>query len=264
MSGSLLNRIRDAWSRWHAVRCRTMFGTALVYEVSWGDDRLRVLDMHGSFQSATYLDDRWCDLPFPYLRNYDLAFDCLPQVRTMCMLGGGGYAYPKHVIAHHAPTCMDVVEIDPAITQIAREHFFLDRLCQTYAPEQTGRLQLVCADALDHLRACASDACRYDAILNDCYVARQPNEGLASPAGADLVHTCLAPRGVYLSNVISALEGPHSDVLWETVNGLGAAFAHVMVLPSKRVEPSEIDNVMVLATDATYEPQGVVRLFDAL
>lgn len=261
---SLLNRIQDAWARWHAIRRPTMFGTALIYQMRWGADHVRVLDMDGSLQSATYLNDRWCNLPFPYLRNYNIAFECLPQVRTMCMLGGGGYAYPKHVIAHHDPTRIDVVEIDPAITKIARRYFYLDRLCRTYQTEKTGRLRLVCADATDYLHACARDGKRYDVILNDCYVSREPNAELALPEGAALVRACLEPQGVYLSNVISALEGADDEVLWRTVVALGSAFAHVMVMPSKRVEPDEIDNVMVLATDGDYEPQGMIRLYDAV
>ena len=49
-----------------------MFGTAWIYRCRYEGKIVRMLDVSGSLQSATYLDnDNWCDLAFPYMRLYD-------------------------------------------------------------------------------------------------------------------------------------------------------------------------------------------------
>ncbi|MFR3451637.1 MAG: hypothetical protein ACLTSX_08770 [Collinsella sp.] len=61
----------------------------------------------------------------------------------MLVMGGGGYAYPKHALTAHPALDMDVVEIDPSITRLARRWFFLDELERIAAD----RLRLITADA---------------------------------------------------------------------------------------------------------------------
>lgn len=261
---SLAARIGAFIARLTATRYRTAFGTARVYEIDWNGSRLRVLDVDGTYQSATFLDERWCDVPFPYLARYDLVFATNHPPRDICMLGGGGYAYPKHVIAHHSPARIDVVEVDPAITGIAHEHFFLDRLRATYGTDRTGRLGLVCADAWSYLQQCARQGRTYDAILNDCFAAERPDEQLLSASAAVTIHACLRPNGIYATNVISALEGDGAEPLMDQVASLSAAFDHVCVQTSSRTAPYKVDNVLLVATDDPHPIADTLPLYDAL
>ena len=112
------------------------FGEAAVYAMPAEDGSLvRMLNVGGVLQSATYLDERWATCPFAYLRSFDHLFEAaLPEapdplvVNRVLMLGGAGFAYPKQLLLEHPGVALDVVEIDPAMVQIARERFFLDRL----------------------------------------------------------------------------------------------------------------------------------------
>lgn len=254
--------LRTRLARLRAIRYRTMFGTARVYETLWEGSRIRVLELDGTYQSATYLDERWCDPPFSYLQRYDLVFEAGVPVRDMCMLGGGGYAYPKHVVAHHPQARIDVVEIDPRMTQIAHDHFFLDLLRSTFRTDETGRLGIIDTDALSHLRDCAARGRRYDAILNDCFAASEPEAALVTTKAAALLHACLNPKGLYVTNVITALEGEDASPLMELVAVLGAEFEHVMALPDERTGPTEENNVMVVASDCQIDVPGAYRLMD--
>ena len=95
---------------------RTKFGTALIFTVEDDSgDPVRVLNVGGMYQSATYLDDRYADLVFEYYRLYDHMFEAGIDLRSVLMIGGGGYAYPKHLVAHHPELSVGVVEIDPKI-----------------------------------------------------------------------------------------------------------------------------------------------------
>ena len=263
---SVWEHVHDLWSRLLSKRVRTEFGTARIYDTRRDGRNQRVLDIGGTLQSAMYLDeDHWCDPPFPYLAKFDCIFEREPKPRDLCMLGGGGYAYPRHVLAHHQDARIDVVEVDPTITSLAFEHFRLGEAREQFCGNDPSRLGLICSDAIDHLNHCASTGRHYDAILNDCFAAGLPDVGLTTQEAALLVHQCLSPCGVYATNAICALEGPGARPLFELVTALCNSFAHVLAIPSERVPLDEQDNTVVLATDdAGFRPSDSVRLYDTL
>ena len=260
----LLSDLRNLCARLRAKRYNTMFGTARIYEVVWDDSRIRVLEVDGTYQSATYVDDRWCDIPFPYLGLYDCMFQIERAPKSICMLGGGGYAFPKHVVAHRSPTSIDVVEIDPVITSLAKEYFYLDRLEKTYHAQRDGRLNLVCNDAIAYLRSCMQSDVRYDAIVNDCFAAGSPNEDLATSFGAALLRSCLAPGGLYLTNVITALAGDEAQPLADLTDALSKQFAHIAAIPCNRTAPDDPDNVVVVASNCKLDLPDAIRVFDQI
>ncbi len=249
------------------IKFKTMQGSVLVYTIRDDDGNLvRVMDVDGAYESATYLDDDMCyELVFDYHRFYNHVFDPGLPVRSMLMLGGGGFAYPKYVVSHHPDIQMDVVEIDPMVISIAQRYFFLDRLAEEFDTDLTGKLQVICGDAREYLDAPER---RYDAIFNDCFVGRSPVMSLASVEGAQAIKRCLEPGGVYMSNVISALEGEKSRFLSSVVRTLGEVFEHVYVIPGNAVADNmrvgagegeaPRDNNVVVATDGPQPYEGVV------
>lgn len=249
------NRLREAGVY---IIPRTRFGSALVFSVEDDDgEPVRVLNVGGMYQSATYLDERYADLVFEYYKLYDHMFEAAPQgqpVRNILMIGGGGYAYPKHLIAHHPNTRVDVVEIDPKITAIAQRYFFLDRLIVEYDTEINGRLGLQSGDGRAVLEAAAADpnGPRYDAILNDSFRGKDPASSMTTVEAARAVKGCLVPGGLYLSNVVSALEGHDARFMRAIVTTLEQVFAHVYVVPCDSDTFADKDNAMVIATDGDY------------
>lgn len=257
---------------------RTKFGMALVFSVE-GDDGepVRVLNVGGMYQSATFLDDRYTELVFEYDRLFDRMFDAGIPVARVLMIGGGGYAYPKHFIATNPDARLDVVEIDPKITQIAQRYFFLDRLIEEYGTEETGRLGLVTADGrayLDDLAAAlgagpGGDAVargrasygdgfggRYDVVINDSFRGKSPAPALATAEAARSAHACLNPGGMYLANVVSAVEGDGAAFLRAVVATFGSVFKNVYVVPCGKDELADRDNNVVIATDGEYRFKG--------
>ena len=229
------------------LRFDTMFGRARVYQVEDDDGQaVRLLEVGGIVQSGTYLDEHYTELVFEYLKRYDLAFERGRDVRRACVLGCGGYDYPEHLIASHPDVVVDAVEIDPAITAIAQRYFFLDRMIEEYRTEETGRLNLICADALTHLQA---DGPAYDVIVNDTFDAGDVPAHLTGRTFVEAAHGRLAPGGVFLTNIVSPLAGPGSEFLHEQVALLESVFAHVEVFPCATDTLTEPDNVIVAASD---------------
>jgi spermidine synthase len=242
---------------------RTMFGPALVFDSQDDDGRtVRLLNVRGKYQSVGYVDEalRWelaCLYHQYFAQMVDIAgmmgeadeaasADASPQAALpyhAVVVGGGGYSFPKWLVAHCPQLQTTVVEIDPKITQIAREQFFVDELMQTFDTEATGALQLVCADGWEWLRSCGQ---RFDLVVNDAFSGKRPLGPLGSAEGARLIHERLTPSGLYLANVIAPLEGRGSEHLREVVEVFRAEFAYVWVIPEDEEEPHVVaDNVLV-------------------
>ncbi len=247
-----------AWARGIVYIGRTQGGLTTVHnDLHVLGERIRVLDVEGSYQSATYLDERWCEPVFPYHRLFDHVFDAWPErngPRTMAILGGGGYALPKHLVAHHPEVArIDVVELDPTIERIARRFFFLDRLEQVFGAQASGRLALHQGDARTWLERSPE---AFDAILNDCFLAHEPEASLMTAEAARLLHKHLTTGGVYLTNVVASLEGPESSVLYEALEVLAREFAHVWLYPCGANIPTTAENNVIIATDAPHQFDG--------
>ncbi|MDO4399819.1 MAG: fused MFS/spermidine synthase [Coriobacteriia bacterium] len=275
---------------------RTMAGNANIYEIVYDDGELvRVMNVRGTYQSATYLEKDCYELVFGYHRAYNAMFKArpvmagageddasawkavrpedsvelpavhfrkpsdaaspegsggeAPAIRKVAMLGGGGFSYPKYLIAHHPEVSVDVVEVDPMVVSIAQRWFYLDRLMAEFETEETGRLGIYVQDAREFLE---EPGARYDAIVNDCFSARVPVMSLATREAVHVIHSRLSEGGLFLTNVISALRGPHAQLLHRVMFTLQQEFAHVYVIPGSEGLPRMVDNYVVIATDGTY------------
>ena len=236
----------------------TAAGWTVVHDdVQVMGERIRVLDVAHTYQSATYLDDRWADPVFPYHWLFDHMFDAWPNgdgPRSVAVLGGGGYAIPKHLVAHHPQVArVDVIEIDQAIERIARRHFFLDRAERLYGVRERDVLHTHVAEASTWLQECDRS---FDAIINDCFFGLAPERKLLGIDAARLIRRHLNVGGVYLTNVVSALEGPNSQRLYDAIDALGSSFTHIWVYPCGSNNPVALENNIVIASDAAHEFDG--------
>ena len=226
------------------VRVNTQSGpTYVITERTEAGDPLRVMVAGNVYQSATYLDEKWNELPFEYYRAFDRMFDTPVNIERVLMLGGGGFAYPKHLLTTHPEVSMDVVESDLKVIQLALDYFYLDKLMETCGE----RLGVHEQDAMTYLQTTQES---FDVIVNDVFRGAIPDEALASPAGAQLAHARLNPGGLYLVNVVAYPDEKNAYAkLGELAATLEQAFEHVWIIPSTDEEFSEDENYLVVASD---------------
>lgn len=67
----------------------------------------------------------WTGLIFEYTKYYDLVSHFKPDFKNVLMIWWAWYSYPKHFLEKYKEETIDVVEIDPQLTQIAKDHFNL-------------------------------------------------------------------------------------------------------------------------------------------
>ena len=232
-----------------SVSYDTQYGRVLIYNTMREEEEVRVLNIDSGFESATYIDkDKRNELVFDYTKYYDLMFKANIDIKDTLMIGGAGYNYPKYFISHFLDKNMDVVEIDGEITEIAKEYFYLNDLIKDYKLDENKRLNLITEDGRVYLN---QNTKKYDAILNDAFAGNSPAKTLTTKEAAEKIKSSLNENGVYLTNIISALEGEDSKFIKAEVNTLKQVFKNVYIVPCYDVEPERPQNTMVIATDDT-------------
>ena len=207
-----------------------------------------MLNIDSGYESATFTDEsKVNELVFDYTKFYDLMFNANIEINNTLLIGGAGYSYPKYYISHYPNKTMDVVEIDNKITEIAKKYFFLDKLIKDYDLENNQRLNLINEDGRVYLN---NNAKKYDAILNDAFSGSSPAKTLTTIENVRNVKKSLSKNGVYLTNIISSLEGKNSKFIQAEVNTLKHVFKNVYVIPCNYQNDLEkTQNNMVIATD---------------
>ena len=256
------NMVKEGIMDSEAVSYDTQYGRVLIYNATKNDEEVRILNIDSGFESATYIDeDKRYDLVFEYTEDYDLMFEASIEIKDTLLIGGAGYSYPKHYISKNPDKNMDVVEIDGEITELAKEYFYLDQLIEEFELDKNKRLNLITGDGRIYLN---SNTKKYDAILNDAFSGTSPVKTLTTIEAAQVIKKSLNPNGIYLTNIISSLEGENSKFIRAEVNTLRKVFKNVYVIPCNTDDENSVQNNMVIATDddIAYENTYVLTVSD--
>ena len=237
----------------------TMFGPAEVFILQTEDGTpVRVLYVAGGFQSATYLGAQAYEPVFAYYRALDCVFLTDRPIDRMLVIGGGAFSYPKHLLASKPQVNIDVVEIDPAIVGIAREHFFLDDAIRKYGTDQAGntRLGIFVQDGAEYLAQ--SPGSIYDVIINDSFDGVDPTASLLSHATLIEAKRALREGGIYLINAIAQ----NKEEAAPFAQALRKAFAHVYLYPCPDDDFAGSCNNLILASEHPIDLEGTIALWD--
>ena len=141
-------------------------------------------------------------------------------MKRVLMLGGGGYSLPKYALRHYPHMEMDVVEIDPQVTMLARTFFGL---------QDDHRLSIIHEDARAFLNRSNKT---YDVIMGDTF-----NSDYSIPFHLTTVETArklyerLAADGVVLMNILASIEGDRGRFLRAEHVTFKAVFPQVYLFP---------------------------------
>lgn len=230
----------------------TQYGRVLIYNTLFAKQPVRILNIDSGYESATFIEeDKINELVFGYTKLYDLMFQCKDNIQDVLLIGGAGYSYPKYFISHYPNKNIDVVEIDPDVTEIAKKYFFLDKLIKDYDLENNKRLGLITADGRVYLNNTSK---KYDVILNDAFSGYNPAKTLTTVEAVRSVKKSLNEGGAYLSNVIGSLDdSKNSKFLKAEINTIKQVFKNVYLIMVDRTDESQISNNMVIGTDRDLE-----------
>lgn len=115
--------------------------------------------------------------------------------RSVLFLGGGTFTLPQHVAKAYPDTQIDVVEIDPKLAGIAREHFFY---------QDPHNVQLIFNDARTYVNQ--TDKV-YDVVVVDVYGDVSVPFGFMTREYGERIHAITAEGGVVITNMVAGLQG---------------------------------------------------------
>ncbi|MDC0358823.1 fused MFS/spermidine synthase, partial [Oligoflexia bacterium] len=143
--------------------------------------------LHGSAERAA----------FRYFEFFRLNEHFQPTQTRALVIGGGAYVYPRSLLERFPDAGIDVLEIDPQLTALAEQYFYL---------KPDSRLNIINVDGRVFLNGAQAEA--YDSVVIDAFNANCAVPfHLASVEAVSKVHHVLKNGGVVLVNLISALEG---------------------------------------------------------
>lgn len=187
-------------------------------------------------QSAVYLDGD--DLALRYAPFFHLLRHFRRDFRDTLLIGGAGYAFPREYLRSYPTAEIDVVEIDPEMTEIARDYFRLADDSRLEIQHEDGRVFLN-----------RTEGAKYDVVLLDAFgsLFTVPYQ-LTTIEAARNINRVLDDDGVAILNIGSALRGPTSQFLQAELATYREVFAHVLIFKVNLDSTDErTQNVIVVA-----------------
>ncbi|MFZ2969897.1 MAG: fused MFS/spermidine synthase [Minisyncoccia bacterium] len=209
---------------------------------------VRIMAVENFFDSGMYLSSD--DLVFGYTKFFRLGDFFNKDIRKAAIFGGAAYSIPKDFVLRHKEASIDVVEIDPKTTEIAKEFFNLNT--------EDPRINIFHQDArvfLNERSIKAGD--KYDVIYNDAFgsTCTVPFQ-LTTRESIEEVYELLNDDGIYVMNVISAISGEKSDFFKSEYKTIKERFKNVYVFPVTfyaEVNSGENQNIIVIATKKEFD-----------
>lgn len=223
----------------------TQYNRVLIYDSLDKDikRKARYMVINNESSSAMYLDND--DLVFQYTKFYDLARHFNPDFKKALLLGGAAYSYPKYYLKNFPSATIDVVEIDPGLTELAKKYFRL---------EDNPRLQIFHEDGRVFLNKTRK---KYDVIFGDAFASfySLPYQ-LTTREAIEKMYGVLDDNGIVIVNIISAMEGRKGEFLRSEYATYKNIFPQVYLFPvQEKKDGNKVQNIILVALKAK-EPPG--------
>jgi len=188
-------------------------------------------------QSAMFLDSD--DLVFDYSRYYHLIRHFKPNFEKTLIIGGAGYSFPKEYLRTCDKALIDVVEIDPGMTAIAREFFRL---------KDDPRLNIIHEDGRMYINR--SESAKYDAVLIDAFSSLfTVPQHLTTIEAVTNIQRILKDDGVVILNLGSAITGKGSRFLNAELLTYRQVFPHVYLFKvNAGYQDERLQNLIIVAS----------------
>lgn len=189
---------------------------------------VKMMGINNENHSSMFLDSD--ELVSEYTKYYHLAKHFNPNFKKTLMLGGAGYSYPKDFLHKYPEATIDVVEIDPKVTELAKKYFRL---------EENPRLTIYHEDGRVFLNKTQE---KYDVIFGDAFSSHYslPYQ-LTTKEAVQKKYNILNDDGIVILNIISAIEGEKGKFLRAEYATYKSLFPQVYLFP---VTHSDYGNVV--------------------
>lgn len=174
--------------------------------------------------------------PLVYNRYWELSRLYCPRMQRALFLGGGAFSMPQALSRAYPGARVEVCEIDPQVIEAGKNFF------------RTGdypQMKIAAEDARRYLR---SDSGQYDLVFGDVFHGKHNVPfHLVTKEFFALVRQRLSPDGIYMMNIISAIEGDKAQFFRAVARTLSEVFGRVDVYATNRQNPGHLQNIIIVA-----------------
>jgi spermidine synthase len=203
---------------------------------------VRYMQVNEEHDSGIALENN--DLVFPYTKYYRLDNHFKPGFNRALMIGGAAYTYPMDFLRRYPKATIDVVEIDPGVTALAKKYFRM---------REDPRMVIYHEDARTFLNR---EHPKYDVIYGDAFKSYSIPFQLTTRQAVKRIYDLLNDDGVILLNVISAINGEKGEVLRAQIATYKTVFPQVYVYAvSDREDGERPQNLLLVALKSKERPK---------
>jgi spermidine synthase len=222
----------------------TAYNRIWIYDMPHydSDKTVRIMGINNENHSSMFLESD--ELSNEYSKYYHLVRHFNPSFQTALLLGGAGYSYPKDYLLQYPEATMDVVEIDPKVTELAKQYFRL---------KEDPRLVIYHQDARVFLNALEK---KYDVIYGDAFGSRYsiPYQ-LTTVEAVQKMYDALNDDGIVIQNIISAIEGDGGQFLRAEYATFASIFPQLYLFPTRDPSNGELaQNIVMVALKSDTKP----------
>jgi spermidine synthase len=227
-----------------SLQIETQYNSVMIGEAPHAETgrTIRIMALNSQDSSAMFVDSD--ELVHAYTKFYHLASHFCPGLKTALMIGGAAYSYPRDYVTRYPQASIDVVEIDPKVTELARQYFRLEDHPRLHIEHEDGRI------FLNETRK------KYDVFFGDAFQSRfSVPFHLTTKEAAQRVHDLLEEGGVAILNTICSVEGKEGKFLRAIYATWSEVFPQVYLFPVEdAADGSLVQNVMVVALKSRATP----------
>jgi spermidine synthase len=216
---------------------------------------VRAMVLDHLVHSYTSLEDPTF-LGYGYERVYAEVLEYYAQGRSnmhLLFIGGGGYTFPRYAGATYPDAHLDVVEIDPGVTEMAHRYFDLDK---------TRNLTSFNMDArLFYKEYHAQIRGKYDAAFGDAFNDLAIPYHLTTVEFNQMIRASLKPDGVYMANVIDNYKT--GEFMRAYANTLRRVWPYVYLLSQGEAwHIARANTYVLLATNQPFDREAFYRTLE--
>ncbi len=202
-------------------------------------DGVRRLSFERKLQSSMRIDDPF-ETDIDYVNYLHTTMAVRPDARRTLAVGLGGGSLIKRMWRDYPEMHIDVIELDPAVIEVARRFFEL--------PDDP-RINVVAGDGRAFI---ASTSETYDIMVIDAFDDVRVPLALTTEEFMRSCHLRLNPDGVLAYNVFGAVAGLYSKPFRSLYRTLSSVWRTVWVfaIGMQNRPAEEIRNIVLLATDS--------------